>query len=238
VIAACSSSGSTGPAPVTPAQVAEKFDSVYSSLLAAGTETDSELAVFVAWYSEAAPAWGASQANLTVTTGSGAQTWHGVAYSALDGGADTVYFLTLYPNLNLQQMIFVGLEYSNGLNSELIYGTNNGFTSYAMDSTFTATSAQTLSTGGACSLQNGLAADSTISALWPGASCVGAQLEFTVSVAFAAAANFGSMSTVSISNATFSGAQITSSGPSRVVGIPSKGAAAALAIETWMHTRR
>jgi hypothetical protein len=234
-VAACSSS--TAPASVTPAQVAEKFDSVYSSLLAAGTQSDSQLAYFVAWYSEAAPAWGASQASITVTTGAGGQSWHGVAYVALDGAQDTVYFLTLYPNLNLQQMVFVGLEYSNGLTSELIYGTNNGFATYAEDSSFTPTSAQTLSTGGACSLQAGLAADSIITAFWPGASCVSAQLEFTVSVAFGAAANFGSMSTLSISNATFSGAQISSSGESRAVGIPSKGAAAALAMDRWIRRR-
>jgi hypothetical protein len=95
-LAACSSS-STGPQAITPAQLAEHFDSIYSADLAAGTAVDSAAAAYIAGYIEVAPAFGGHEATFT----SSGTSWMGVGFMATDDeGSDTVYLAPLYPNRN------------------------------------------------------------------------------------------------------------------------------------------
>jgi hypothetical protein len=221
--AACSSSTSPTPA-TTPAQLAEQFDAIYSTDLAAGTSADSNAARNVAEYAELAPAYGASEASFTVTTASGTQAWHGVAYAIAENATDTVYILGLYPNRSLQTALLVLIEMSNGTSEGALAAISvNGLISGPDDSVTTGT-ATTLSTGATCSEQSGLVADAYLTEYLAGESCESAKFQASFSAVFQAADGLGALESVSATNATFNGALFQPSGGSHMVAIPSKAA--------------
>jgi hypothetical protein len=229
-LAACSSD-STGPQAITPAQLAEHFDSIYSADLAAGTHADSQAALSVAGYVEVDPAFGGSEASFT----SSGASWMSVGFSLTDEG-DTVFLAALYPNRNLQTVVLVLLEESNGthLDSASI-GTTNGFQSYSEDSTVTG-SGSMLSVGNACTEQSGLAAGSALTNfVGSGSSCALAKWQESFAVNFEAASG---VPAVSGTNVTITGPLFTESGGSRVVAIPSRGAAAAQYMLSHLHHTR
>lgn len=230
-LAACSSD-STAPKPLTSQQVAQDIDEVFAADINAGTQDDSSAAFGIAQLVETGPAYGGTESSVSVTTGAGAHTWHGVGFVVDEG--DTVYVGALYPNRNLDTLVVVEVQAQNGITDARVLASTDGFVSGG-DTTATAASASLLSTGGSCSLQSGLAAEAYISNFIGGSTCASAKFQISFSATLPAAANLGS---VSFGNTTFNGPLFTVSGPSRVVGIPSKGAALAAqlrALATRMH---
>jgi hypothetical protein len=82
-----------------------------------------------------------------------------------------------------------------------------------------------VSTGGGCSLQPNLAADTFYNDYLPGLSCKTADITISFSASVRADAQLGALSTVSISNARFDGVQLTEAGASRITGAPYNAAA-------------
>jgi hypothetical protein len=218
-LAACSSD-STAPMPLTSQQVAQDIDQVYAVDLNAGTLDDSAAAYAIVELVEPGPAFGGTEASVTVTTGTGAHTWHGVAFAEY-GGADTLFVAALYPNRNLDTMIVIEMETSGGVTQGLVAASTDGLVSGA-DTTATSVSASVVSASGSCSLQNQLVADSVLSNNFADATCTPATFQFSLSATLPVSTNLGS---VSFSNAKISGPLFSLSGPSRVVGIPSRAAA-------------
>jgi hypothetical protein len=232
VLAACSSS-STSPSPITPAQLAEHFDSIYSADLAAGTPAESIAAQYVAGYIEVAPAFGGSEGSFT----SSSTSWMGVGLIVADQEEeDTVYLAAVYPNRNLQTVVLVALEISNGtVVDSIALGTTNGFQSYVDDSTISG-SASLTSVGNVCTEQSGLAAGAALTFfVGSGATCALAKWTQSFVVMFPGAAG---INPVGASNLALTGPFFTESGESRVVAIPSKGAAAALNLLKRLHRAR
>jgi hypothetical protein len=105
-LAACSDS--TGPHTVTPAQLARHLD----SLAVAGGDVPFPVSAFRTGFfsqAEAAPANGAQPVALTVTTRSGASTWHGfmIKYGpqVLGPQYDSIYFLFVYRDYTMKDVI-------------------------------------------------------------------------------------------------------------------------------------
>jgi hypothetical protein len=250
-LAACGSgSTGTGPsAPPTAAQLAVDFDTIYSALNAAGAtayaasfpdtaQADSEAAITIAQYAESGPANGGTETSFTATTTGGNATWDGVVQvSTVNSNVDTVYWVALYPHLNLDTMVIAGIEMSNGsLVGNVAFGSTNQFVSYVVGTT--AGSAEVTATGAACSLQGGLAAATVISD-WVGTTsttCTSATVMMSLSVTFQDN-GLGSVSVVMLSNQTFHGPLFVPTGGSHVVGIPSKAQAAAEALDALIRRR-
>ncbi|HWZ60051.1 MAG TPA: hypothetical protein VNW46_13835 [Gemmatimonadaceae bacterium] len=231
-LAACG--GSTDPRPLPATQLATHFDSIFSVRLAAGTAADSEAAFAVGQFVELAPAYGANDTAITVTTASGTQMWRGLSFALIDVNGDSDAFFALYPNRNLSRVVLVQIVRSGGWVSATSIGTTDQFTTVYPDSVASGTSTL-LSTGATCSLQSRLAIDPTFSQEYSGYSCASAQINGSLSVVFRAATNIGS---VAISNVTFGGVLLTEAGASHVVGIPSRGAAAAFGLKSLFDYRR
>jgi hypothetical protein len=234
VLAAACSSSTT--APLTSQQVAQGLDATYSQLLADGTSQDSEVAYLVAEYIEIGPAFGGNEGVFTAHTASGNQTWYGVGWSEIENsGVDTVYYAVLYPNRDLQQFVLVGVE-TGADTGHLTLATSNQFTSEAEDSLATL-SASTVSSGGTCSLETGLAADSLLTLYTGGAVCTAGRFQWSFSATFPAAAGLGALESISGST-SFNGPIFSPSGGSHFVGIPSKSAAVADLIQSLIHRKR
>jgi hypothetical protein len=235
VLAACSSS--TSPKQITPAQLAEHFDSIYSADLAAGTGLDSNAARNVAELVEVAAAYGGGEASVTVTTASGTQSWKGVGFIFL-GTSDTEYVSALYPNRDLQQVVISLVDMSGGVADGFAAASVDGLASGPNDSTITGETASLLSTGATCSQQSGLAAASVLTGfVGTSVACTLAKFQVSFSAVFPAAAGLGALESVSVTNATIIGPMFASTG-SHVVAIPSKGAALALRLRAQMLDSR
>jgi hypothetical protein len=221
-LVACSSD-STAPKPLTSQQVAQDIDQVFAADLAAGTSEDSGLASAIAEFVESGPAYGGTESSVSVTTGTGKRTWHGVGYVVSEEANDTVFVGALYPNRNLDTLVITEVENDNGSSDIIVIATTTAFATGG-DTTATSASASLLSASGTCSLQSGLVADNTLAAGWSGSTCTAAKFQMSLTVTLPTAVGLGSLS---FSNTTFNGPLFTFSGPSRVVGIPSKGAAMA-----------
>jgi hypothetical protein len=231
-LAACSSS-STGPSGITPAQLAEHFDSIYAADLAAGTHADTIAAAYVAGYVEVAPAFGGTEASFS----SSGTTWMSVGLMVADQELeDTVYLATVYPNRTLQTAVLVALEVSNGtVVDSVALGTTNGFQSYVEDSAMSG-SASLASIGNTCTEQSGLVAGAALTYfVGSGSTCAVAKWSESFVVAFQEAAG---ISPVGASNLALTGPFFTEDGESRVVAIPSKGAAAAVNVLARLHHAR
>jgi hypothetical protein len=231
-VAACSSS-STAPSPITPAQLAEHFDSLY---VAAVNDSNSAGEFIIPDFVEFGPAVGGNEVSATVTTASGAQTWHGVGFAGVitdDTVADTIFVVALYPNRDLQQVVFADFENSGG---NIFGATANGFDTVWTNGTLNSASGSIVSTGATCSLQTGLAADPIMQEFAGEAfSCVSAKFNVSLSATFPGGDNLGALASVSISNVTFNGAELTLSGASHVVAIPSRAAAALMQLKSVLH---
>jgi hypothetical protein len=235
VLAACSSS--TSPNQITPAQLAEHFDSIYAADLAAGTSADSNAARNVVDWFEPGPAYGGGEGSFTVTTASGTQSWKGVGYVYI-GTTDTEYVSGLYPNRDLQTAIISLIEVSGGVTSGVAAISVDGLVSGPNDSTITGIAGSLLQTGASCSLQSGLVAGSVLSDyVGSGVGCTSAKYEISFSAVFPAGAGLGALESVSVTNATINGPLFASTA-SRVVAIPSKGAALALRLKTQLLDSR
>jgi hypothetical protein len=223
VLAACSDS--TAPKPLTSQQLAQDIDQVFAAHLAAGTSRDSLVAGDIAEFIELGPAFGGTESSVTVTTGSGAQKWHGVGF-ALDGNpGDTTFVGAFYPDRSLTTVLILILGTSNGTLTESQAAiSTTGLTSGA-DTTLSSGAATVASKGGTCSLQSGLAADPFLSDFAPSATCTPAKIQMSFAVTFRSTANLGALTSVSVSGVTINGPIFSAAGPSRVVGIPSKSAA-------------
>jgi hypothetical protein len=227
VLAACSSS-STGPTTPTPQQIATHFDSMYSALLAQGTPMDSEIADLLAIAGELPPAYGAPQGSTIVTTASGTQAWNGftfeVANTGVDGDSSFVTFL--YKDLSLSQAIVAETNYNvcGNTGGEAFAITN--LTTGGGDSTYSG-SATVASTGSAaCTLQSGLAAGPAIVNQFGTYACQPATFQVSFQATFFGDENLGALSTVSVSNASFSGVRLYQAvTASTVARIPSRLAA-------------
>jgi hypothetical protein len=243
-LAACGS-GSTSPNGPSPQSLAEHFDSIYSSLLAQGTAQDTLVALFVAAYVEVGPAYGAHEASFTATTANGTAGWNGFSFeeavTAADG--DSLFYTVAYDNLSLSNFLVTRVLYSNN-------GTNQGgqalgvlnLSTYNVDSTFSGSSTIN-STGNACTLQTGLAADTIMTAvlteqLGAGYACQFASFTNNIDVVFPVNAGLGPLETVSITGATFNGVRFsgTGSGASHIVSaIPSRRAAVLQRLEAFWN---
>jgi hypothetical protein len=249
-LAACGSSTSPPPVPPpTAAQLAADFDGVYTALNAAAATAyassfadtaaaDSEAAITIAQYAESAPANGGTETSFTATLTSGTATWAGVADVFTENAdVDTVYWIAVYPHLNLDTLVIAGIEMSNGtLEGSIAFGSTDQFVTYVSGDL--AGSARVASTGSACSLETGLAAETVISD-WVGSTattCVLASIMASLSATFPAN-SLGNASVVMLSNQTFNGPLFAPTGGSRVVGIPSRGAAAAQVLDALIHRR-
>jgi hypothetical protein len=230
-LAACGSD-STGPKGLTPAQLAEHFDSIYSADLAAGTAADSNAAEYVAAYVEVDPAFGGSEASFS----SSGTSWMGVGF-ALTDNTDTAYVTAVYPNRDLQTAIVVVLEEANGVHMDsAALGTTDGFQTTYSDSTVSG-SVALQSVGSACSEQSGLAAEAALTLIVGNGSesCASAKWQESFAVTFESATGVGA---VSGSNVTISGPFFTESGGSRIVAIPTRAAAAVHNLVAHLHHAR
>jgi hypothetical protein len=237
-VAACSSSSSTGPKTQTPAQLASHFDSIYSSLLAGGSDSDTEAAEFVAFFVESPAAFGASPVSVPVTTGSGAETWSGYGFDYATA-SDSFFVAAIYPSTSLQNLFLVEWDYTSGTLAMYADGFVNHFAAFGPDSAATgAASVSTLGTG-SCSLQTGLAADSLISAAFAGNTCTPITFSASASVTFQAALGFGSLTTVSFPATTFNGVRLFGgNAPGHATRIPSVAAARVERLLDLMHRVR
>jgi hypothetical protein len=114
-------------------------------------------------------------------------------------------------------------------------GTTDGFQSYGDDSTITG-SASLSSVGAACTQQSGLAAGAALTYfVGNGATCALAKWTESFAVIFPAAAG---IDPVGGSNVSFTGPFFLESDGSRVVAIPSKGAAAVVNLVARLHHNR
>src|ERR1700722_13019057 len=238
VLAACSSS-TAPPKPLTSQQVALDIDQAYAGALAAGTADDSNAASLIAEFIEPGPAYGGTESSVTVTTGSGTQTWHAVGFAVDDGTGDSTFVTAMYPDRDLQtaMVVLMGTQDGTVKGGEALLSTTRLVS--GGDTSFTSGAATLVSKGsGTCSLQSGLAANASLSALLI-ATCTPAKWQVSFAVTFPTAANLGPLTTVSVSNLTINGPLfVSSSGPSRVVGIPSKGAAMALRLRALFNHER
>jgi hypothetical protein len=233
-VAACSSS--TAPKPLTSQQVAQDIDQVYAAALAAGTSADSSAAQAIAVYFETGPAFGGTESSVTVTTASGAQTWRGVGFAIDEGSGDSIFVGAFYPNRNLQTAIVAIVATQQGTFSgqEALVSTDgmvNGDTEG-----LTGGAGTVLSASGTCALQSGLAADPLLTTFAGGAGCTSSKFQMSFAVTFPD--SLGALSTVSVTDATINGPLLGAAGPSRVVGIPSKGAALAARLRALLDRRR
>jgi hypothetical protein len=240
-VGACSSS--TAPAPITPGQLAKDFDAIYSSDASSGADSVQEAGGLIAEFIELAPTFGGTEATFQMTTGSGTQTWHGVGYGVAETGdcmsGDSSYVFALYPNRNLQQVVVVLLTMSGGTAvDEEVLASVDQLQSGGDDSVATGL-ASVVTSSGTCTEQTGLNADTLYSSFVDNAPCVPGTFTVSGSASFFAAANLGALSSVSFSNVTFHGPFFTAvDGPSRVVGIPSKGSALAQRVAAFVKQRR
>lgn len=230
-LAGCGSD-STAPTPqLTPAQLAEHFDSLY---VAAVNDSNSAAQFLVPDFVEFGPALGGNEVTATVTTNSGPQTWHGVGYVGVianDTLADTIFVVALYPNRDLQQVVFA--EFQNHVGASIFGATADGFDTVWTNGTVNSAAGSIVSTGAACSLQQGLAADTTMQEFaGPAFSCVSAKFNVSLSATFPGSDNLGALTSVSISNVTFNGAEIEISAASHAVAIPSRAAAALMKLKS------
>jgi hypothetical protein len=243
-LAACSSTsgkptsggGSTGPIAQSAQQLAQHFDSIYGSILAGGTAADSYRAADVAQFVELDPAYGWTDQPLTLTTTAGTQAWRGLTYE-LVSGADSEFITVIYNDQNLDQMFVTVLPYENEQALPEGTYTTDAFATLLQDSVTTGT-ASLVSTDSTCTLQSGLTADTYYANNLPGATCLSATFNMTISLVFSAAnaATLGPLGAVSISNVTFSGAQVTlPEGVSHLVSPPSKTAAALMRMLDRLH---
>jgi hypothetical protein len=210
-LAACGSS-STAPNPNAPQSLAKHFDSIYAALEAKDTRGDSAVATYLADFIITPLAYGGQQANFTVTTDSGTQTWHGVVAegAAVPPNSDSIYYIGVYSDPALTHALIAEIVYSStgALKEAGAVAINNLDTLTAGgDSTFTG-SGTLLSTGSACpGKQTGLASDSALS-LWVGTlSCRVASLQISFQATFYGAANLGAAQSVSLTTVTFNGNQ-------------------------------
>jgi hypothetical protein len=231
-LGACGSA-STGPAPTTPAQLAAAFD----ALFVADTASNPEAADIIAEYAELSPAYGGNEATFTVTTGSGTQTWRGVAYGAIGSAPDTAFFITLYPNRDLDQAVVVVFDGAGGASAQTAATINQFVTVY--DGTVSSASGHIVSSGAGCSLETSLAA-ATLIADWVGdaGNCVLSTVQVSFAASFPDGDNLGALESVSVSNTTMTGPVFTVGGGSHVVGIPSKAAALADRLAGVLHPRQ
>jgi hypothetical protein len=240
--AACGSSN-TGPKTPSAHSLAIHFDSIYSSLLAQGTSADSLIAEYVAIYGETGPAYGAPLASFAVTTTSGTSAWNGFTYEAANTGAggDSIFYTVIFNNLNLAQVVIARMNYStSGTFASGSALAVLGLTTGGGDSTFTG-SASVLSTGSSCSLQTGLQADSLLTVWTSGYACQSARFQISFQITFPTSANVGALSTVSITNAPFSGDRFYAAATgNRPAPIPSRAAALTMrlsALPLWPSSR-
>jgi hypothetical protein len=242
VLAACSSSNTTGPKTPTPQALATHFDSLYSAYLAAGTSNDTGIGRYIAEFFEVPPAYGASLSPFTVTTASGTQTWQGFTYEYASTGAsgDSTFLTVAFSDLNLSHFVVVETNYNSsgytGGNAFAIVNWTHG----GPDSTFSG-SASLLSTGATCSLQTGLAAGIFITnGVGASTACELAKFQVSFQATFAAGDSLGTLSSMSISNDTFNGVRLSNPiAVSHVAPIPSKLAAFGLSLSDlpgW-HTK-
>jgi hypothetical protein len=244
VLAACSSS--TAPsAPPTPQALATHFDSIYSSLLAQGTEQDSEIADLVAVYVELSPAYGSQDATFNVTTASGTSKWLGYTFEGATTGAggDSIFYAVIFSDLNLSNVVVTEMEYNSsgvqsGASALAIAGLANGGSSTSFSG-----SVGVASTGAACAVESGLAAGPVIAEFvgTDAATCTFATFGVSFQASFSPSDNLGALTSVTVSNATFNGLRfMLPAGPSHVAPIPSRLAAAALRLRalTSAHKAR
>jgi hypothetical protein len=238
VLAACSSS-TAPPKPLTSQQVAQDIDQAFASALAAGTAEDSSAASLIAEFVETGPAYGGTESSVTVTTGSGTQAWHAVGFVVDEGTGDSTFVTAMYPDRDLQtaMVVLMGTVDGTVAGGEALLSTTRLVS--GGDTSITSGAATLVSKGsGTCSLQSGLAANAYLSTFIGSSTCTPAKYEVSFAVTFSTAANLGPLTTVSVSNLTINGPLfVASSGPSRVVGIPSKGAAMVLRLRALVNHR-
>jgi hypothetical protein len=209
VAAACSSS--TAPSAPTAAQTAEHIDAIYSSLMAAGTSSDTEFAQLIAEYVESSPANGATQSTFNITTASGTQSWQGFSIESNDNN-DTIFATAVFPaGGNLTNMFISLAAYDasgpEGTLAALVY--DSAGTYEVQDAEAMLANAVT-SVGAVCSLQTGLAADSLIESFTQAAtSCNLITATFSASASFTASSALPAGETsISISNVSLRGIQL------------------------------
>ena len=238
VLAACSSS-TTSPKGPSPQALATHFDSIYSALLAAGTEQDSTTADIIGVATVAPPAYGSPQASFTVNTGAGIATWKGytIEFAETSANGDSEFATVAFSDNNLSQLIFVTADYDqNGYKGgdalALLNLTTRG------DVITLRNSASLASTGSECpALQPGLASAAVIDTLVGTADCEHATFAISINASFT---NIGALTLVSMSNATFDGVRFSEGAASRVAPIPSRIAALGLRLRNFRsaHTAR
>ena len=226
VLAACSSS--TSPNSSSPHSLATHYDSIYSALVAAGTSEDSDIAALVAIAIIIPPAYGSPQSLFTVTTGSGTATWKGYTLETAAANSDSSFLTAAFSDNNLSQVIFAESDYdasgpvAGGAVALLDLSTGGN------DSTFTG-SAVVASIDKTCpALQSGLASAPFLASLTDQVTaCAQATFNVSFNATFFASDNLGPLSTISVSNATFGGVQLSGSliGPTHVAPGPSRLAA-------------
>jgi hypothetical protein len=222
-LAACGSSSATGPKNLTPAQLATYYDSSWQADFAKHTLSDSAAGLYTVEFLELVSAFGGSRATVSVTTGSGTQSWYGFTYGVY-AGADTGVVTVAYSDNNLTNFLVVESENEN--NSQFAEMFTGRFTAEAEDSVATVTSTLN-SVGSSCSLQSGLVADTLYyNSIASDYTCQLANFTTSASVVFPAAADFGSLQTVSFSNLGTNGILLTETagqhvtvGPTRIAGV-------------------
>jgi hypothetical protein len=226
--AACSSS--TSPKSPSPQSLATHYDSIYSALVAAGTSADSEVATLVAIATVLPPAYGSPQSTFTVTTASGTATWKGYTLETAAANADSSFLTVAFSDNNLSQVIFAESDYdaAGPVAGGAVALVGLSLSTGGDDSTFTG-SATVASVGHACpALQSGLASAPVLASLTDQVTaCAHATFNVSFSATFFASENLGALSSISISNATFDGVQLSGAliGPSHVAPGPSRLAA-------------
>jgi hypothetical protein len=142
---------STGPTPLTPAQIARHIDS-----LLVATKSQARWRVLDA--AEYGPAYGVSPATVVVTTRSGPHHWHGFMWrSALPAGfvTDSVYAIVAYSDNSLTDVLLVEEAFQSNSPPTTFASLVTNDTVSVTDAAATLTQTLT-STGGDCVLASGL----------------------------------------------------------------------------------
>ncbi len=218
LLAACGSS-STGPSRVNSAAVAaEFFDSIYTANLAAGTHADSIYAGQVLYYLEVFPAYGQARHPVTVTTGTGTETWYAFASEYVYTDGDSEFYTIAYNGDQLSDVVVYYLDFDGSDTSSDAYFYQGAFASATEDSVVTSSSSSVNSVGASCTLQSGLNGDAPIATDYANYPCTSASIGSAISLVFPAGAGLGAYETWSIGNTTFTGERFVENGASRVPG--------------------
>ena len=109
-LAACSSDSSSGPKPLTAAQLATHYDSLARALSSGPTQFDSSYGKDIAFFNGVI-ADGQLPSSVQLTVGGATQTWFGVFANFVEN-TDSIQFVIFWPNTQVSS--FVGLIVEGG----------------------------------------------------------------------------------------------------------------------------